>query len=230
MRDRGLHAAAFLRALDDFECVIAGKFVLHLIDSLSTRGYASMQILASPDGFGSFAQYLVSTEHAQRLEHMQTVDGFPTRTYLDADRYRCPSGLEIHLIRSIHPSPLSLLLHYPATHLMNYIAGDHLLVAYPNLTFARQGILVEDATPGTIPAALATQFEVGPRNDICHHNGTCATNHLCGGYRRRFNDNHSAVIGFRNNFHVETSLNWVLGGQRCGPGCYSGAHIIEDNI
>lgn len=227
LRDHGLHGAAFLRALGDFECVITGRFVLYLIDSLSTRGYASMQILTSHHGFGPFTQYLLTTEHAQWIEHLPTASGFLAGTYVDADRFRCPSGLEIELVRSIHPSPLFLLPHYPATHLMNYIAGDHLLVAYPHLTFARQGILVGDATLGAIPAELATEFEVGPRNDLYHHNGTCASNHLCGAYRRRFNDNYCAVIGFTNVFRVEAAVNWVLGGQRCGPGCPSGLRVVE---
>ena len=128
----------------------------------------------------------------------------------------------IRLVRATTTTPYRLVPHYVATHLMNFITTDYLLVAYPRTTFARRGLILVDH----LPPSLHTSYVTSSRQALIQNGMGCASV-LCGSRIRRFNDSVSRFIGIRNDedLHVEDSIYWRLGGVRCGEECMSGGRV-----
>ncbi|KAI0814972.1 hypothetical protein BC629DRAFT_1468393 [Irpex lacteus] len=187
----GLNPNHILTALRQFHCILAGQFVLKLLDPLGLETYRRIDIISGYSDYRELFYFFRRTCHAIMQRRIWRVPDFPSASYRYAAIFKFPdSNMLVRVIRATHDDPHLLIPQYPATHLMNYIAGDHLVVAYPSLTFSRRSIQVREH----IPASLTSSFTLGSRCEVLP-NIHCATSPMCGSVFRAFDDAQSVVLG-----------------------------------
>ena len=100
-------------------------------------------MFVSHSDFWDFIKFLETKENIT----YRCADRRARPLHVDRDAYVYKVDLvgpraRVCLIRSATTCPLFPVAHYRATHLMNFVSKDRVVVAYPTLTFARKGIVV----------------------------------------------------------------------------------------
>lgn len=218
---------AFLHALQQYNCVVSGPFVLSLVDPLSSDSYERMDVFACDHRFSDFISYLKEEEHAVRGEDSIWVDGLEEGSFWYATDMKCPAAT-VRIIRSPELTPLYTIPHYYSTHLMNVLFHNRLVVGYPSLTFTRKGVII-----APVPAKTAqSTFQLGDIREIlpshsCNH---CVA---CGFRWRSFSDASCAVFPFaaeepcKAEAEVNDRVRWRLGGRRCSAYCMSSVREVN---
>lgn len=206
---------ALLDALRDYNCIISGQFVLNLLKPSRMDPPLFVEVLAGDDQFSLFAHHLETKEQGRVVAHVQDLPEFTPGSYQYAHLFVC-AKTTVRVVRSCNNSPFYLVPHYPSTHLMNYLARDHIAIAYPTLTFDGKGVLVA----GHISDTLVGGFVVDTRPLICDR-GPCETSAACGDQMRWFNDEKCASIGFGREYDPQRLVHWRLGGAPCDIACHS---------
>lgn len=226
----GLDPDLVFSPLREFQCVLAGQFVLSLLDPIGRETFKRIDLLCGHSRFGPLFEFLRITCHATVVRRLKRVPDFPSGSYHYAYLFKFPhSDTHIRVIRGVHELPQFLIPQYPATHLMNYIASDHVVIAYPTLTFSRLSIQVRSS----IPATLVSSFTLGSRTQILPGIDCHGTTQLCGSALRWFNDPQAAAIGLEHIANTEYTVNglvhWQLGGERCNVNCQSDKLIVGED-
>ena len=224
----GFDAAGFLEAMGRCNCVLAGRFVLSMVDPLGRETYDQIDVLAGDLHFAYtlFSSYLESEYSAYMEERLDCIEDFPVGTYHHAVRYTYPNtnrGAEVRIIYANHERPEFLVPHYPATHWMNYIAFDHIVVSYPGLMFSRRTLLTRRGTP----SSMVSSFTIVSRGDVMSR-FRCTPRMLCGRSMRWFNDDDSLIIGFPGLYQVCGAIHWRLGGEACNARCRTARLLVEE--
>ncbi|KAI0743310.1 hypothetical protein BC629DRAFT_1599617 [Irpex lacteus] len=223
LKKHGFNIHMFLDALRHFNCILAGPFVLSLLDPMGSETYNVIDVIGGDSPlFMLFAHFLEDSYGARLHARLSELPDFPRNSYRYALLFRLPRGkTRVRLIRAVHSVPQFLIPQYSATHLMNYIAPDHLVIAYPDITFSRRSIRLRP----TLPPSLATQFEVATRRETVPLID-CTSSFMCGSAMRWFNDQYCTVIGLHEEYEVIGDLRWQLGGERCDDQCVSDEFLV----
>lgn len=220
----GFNGEAFLAALHDFRAIFAGPFVLSLLDPVGRETYKRIDIIAGDELYSLLVHWIEKECGAIMYQRLRFISDFPQGSFRYADLFKFNDrDIIVRLIRSVHYLPQFLIPQYPATHLMNYIAADHIVVAYPQLTFTRRSIQLRD-----IPPSLESSFTTGSRMTLCP-SIRCDASLLCGAALRWFNDPECAVLGLQEEYEVLGLVHWELGGEACQATCRSRALLVEED-
>lgn len=155
-------------------------------------------------------------------------------------------GHKVDIIQSAGQAATLPLPHFHSTLLMNYLAPDHICIAYPQYTFHGIGIVHPGRTSFTNgdiaglvkyinrgyqmrPAKTGSLLLAKPDiydgragfDDEDMEDVTCAYPAICPRTDRVFGDKHSSIIPFHGNSAMfsQTCVCWKLGGWACGPEC-----------
>lgn len=209
-------AQRFLDALHTFNAVITGNFVLTLIDPLQRQTFSSIDVIVGREEYGAFKHWLEVHESSYEEDRPDQILGLHKDGYHDAVLMTCAGGY-IRVIQSVARSPLFTIPHYYSSHLMNYISSDRICVAYPTLTYARQGILVT-------ASAATTTYTVQRREELFPFAVGCSPQVSCGDVVRSFTDDFASTIHFRDDVVHPVDhdvVYWRIGGPPCSLECGS---------
>ncbi len=210
---------SIMQGLKDFKAVLCGQAVVSVIEAKET--YDRVEFLVAKDSFWRFAEFLEDTEHIEMIGFVPILGTLHRDGYKYALDFKCPAtdgqpGTHVRVIRSTSNTPLFSVPYFFSTHLMNVITHDRLIVTYPQTTFARTGIVVDEA--GGLDCE--TSFTLGNLDRILP-NRTCANCCACGAYWRSFNDNDCATVVFSGPAAMEDNVRWRIGGTPCAGYCPS---------
>lgn len=116
--------------------VVAGPFLLDLLDSGTNSRNHAVEIYAPCDRWAAVLDELAAWECRRVASHITTL---PTGTTSCA--VYCIGTGTVRVFRSANQSAVYPIAFFRHTLLMNYMSFDHICVAYPRLTFARQGVV-----------------------------------------------------------------------------------------
>lgn len=225
LQAHGLDADLVFMVLREFQCILAGPFVLSLLDPLGMESCRSIDLICGHSRFPPLFDFLRRTCQATVKRRLRRIPDFPQGSYNYAYLIKFPhSNTLVRVIRSVHDLPQFLIPQYPATHLMNYVAADHVVIAYPSLTFTRRSIQVRNR----IPPTLASSFTIGSRTEIVPDIDCASPSFVCGYALRYFNDPQTAVIGLQDGYVVNGMVHWQLGGDACNVNCLSDHFFVGE--
>ena len=214
------HGENLLSSLRTFNGVLSGSWVVNFVDPLELEPVNRIDILVGNNDFSLFIHWLETNEQANLLRCLTQVPEFTSGSYHCALEFQLPRTV-VRVVRCITNDPCFLVANYGSTHLMNYISADHLLVAYPALTFKRECVIIGDEPNDLYGQTFRHLTRTGDSRAL-----VCNIEKGCGGGMRWFDDGWSIAIGLESSFLIDGNVHWQLGGVKCNKECTSGERMV----
>ena len=204
--------------------LISGSWALHFLlqhSNMTATSWApgDMDIYCSFIHTNAMQEFLKTEGYILRLPHNPAAY-YRSQFVITIHRYQRPSGPSIDLITVSAPYPITAILSFWGTHLMNWIAADEVVCAYPTLTLSNIGCLSLDLddhkdVEGLVDKYLKRGFHISPLPLQL----PSMANHFCSHVLRTTEDAACMSISIASNQASNIMggdvISWVLGGKKC---------------
>lgn len=136
--------------------------------------------------------------------------------------FRTTCGGFIKVYRSTNKSAVYPIAFFRHTLLMNYASFDHISVAYPALTFARQGVITSRNLTASDQMGIASDRGNGYDLRDSINALTCRSSPMCPRALRSMRDVKCCILRFTGKRVrlVRYNVEWKLGGIGCSSACH----------
>jgi hypothetical protein len=135
------NAIAFRMFMREHGCIISGSAVSWLIDGFPSTWYPQQMSMYAPRGAAiALVLYLQSLGYAA---WSTTCGGYILDRchLLSVTKLRNAQGVQIHVLESENLNPVTPVIHFNSTLIMNYLEPDFLVLLHPAITLLRIGVI-----------------------------------------------------------------------------------------